>query len=253
MSGSAVDRAVRGGRLIRIYAGVYAVGYRRPEPVATAMAAVLACGPGALLSHDSAVALWGLRRRWPRVPEVTARRERRRDGIRTHRSQTLVRADRARELGVPVTTAQRTIRDLEPRLTRAQFTRMVNEARRAGRLTANTAHALLGYASGPTRSEFEAAFLRFCGLYQLPVPRTLVDVHGFEVDALFVAQRVIVELDGWEFRNDRSAFVSDRERDASLLDRGYATYRITWERLHEQPQREAARIQRILARRTPVS
>lgn len=74
-------------------------------------------------------------------------------------------------------------------------------------------------------------------------------MHGYEVDALFLAQRPVVELDGWEFHADRVAFGSDRDRDADLLDFGYETVRITWDRLHETPAREAARLKRILARR----
>ena len=74
-------------------------------------------------------------------------------------------------------------------------------------------------------------------------------MHGYEVDALFLAQRLVVELDGWEFHADRVAFGSDRDRDADLLDFGYETVRITWGRLHETPAREAARLNRILARR----
>ena len=74
-------------------------------------------------------------------------------------------------------------------------------------------------------------------------------MHGYEVDALFAAQRLVVELDGWEFHKGRVAFGDDRDRDADLLDFGYETVRITWDRLHETPEREAARLRRILARR----
>jgi very-short-patch-repair endonuclease len=78
---------------------------------------------------------------------------------------------------------------------------------------------------------------------------TLAKVHGYEVDALFSTQRLVVELDGWAFHSGRVAFDDDRDRDAELLGFGYETVRITWERLHETPEREAARLQRILARR----
>ena len=96
-----------------------------------AMAAVLACGDGAVLSHESAAALWGWRR-WPRVPEVTATGPRRRTGIRSHTTRSLPRADVTRQLGVPVTSPERTIRKIESRLTRKQFRHLGAAARDAG-------------------------------------------------------------------------------------------------------------------------
>lgn len=247
VSHAGIQRRCRNALLVRVHAGVYAVGYRRVEPIALAMAAVLACAHS-VLSHDSAAALYGWRR-WPRLPEVTAPHRSRRPGIRCHRTRSLPPADRTRWLGVPVTSPARTLRDLRPRLTDRQFTRMVNDARREGRIDAATQRALLGYRSGPTRSEFEAAFQRFCRRFGLPSPRTLVALAGFEVDAVFDAAGLVVELDGWAFHRDRAAFESDRERDAELLAAGYVTVRITWDRLHRDPRREADRLRRILAAR----
>ncbi len=88
----------------------------------------------------------------------------------------------------------------------------------------------------------------------MPAPITNTGVHGYEADALFPDERVIVELDGAEFHLDRDAFESDRDRDAALLAAGYVTVRITWERLTERPAREAARLRKILdARRRQVA
>ena len=243
-----ISRWCRARRLVRVHLGVYAVGYRRVEPVAVAMAAVLACGDGAVLSHDSAAALYGWRR-WPREPEVSATKARQRPGIRVHRPRSLPPADRAWQLGLPLTGPERTIRDLEARLTRKQFTAMVQGGRVQRRIDDEAVTRLLGYRPQPTRSEFERAFLRFCRRYGLPRPRTLAAVHGYEVDALFGEHRLIVELDGWDYHADRVAFAGDRERDAFMLDHGLVTVRITWERLHEDGEREAARLHRILARR----
>jgi very-short-patch-repair endonuclease len=212
------------------------------------MAAVLACGDGAVASHDSAAALWGWRR-WPSVPEVSTTWSRHRPGIKTHRTRSLPRRDVTRQLGVPVTRPERTIREIESRPTRKQFTRMVKDAWQEHRLDKAAVTRLLGYPAEPTRSEFEEAFRRFCRRFGLPKAATLVTVHGFEVDALFAQQRLVVELDGWEFHSDRVAFGSDRERDAELLGFGYETVRVTWDRLQETPAREAARFKRILARR----
>jgi very-short-patch-repair endonuclease len=243
-----IARWRQAGRLVRVHAGVYAVGYRRVEPIAIAMAAVLACGERALLSHDSAAALWGWRR-WPAAPEVTVAGQRRRPGIRTHRTRSLARAERDWQLGVPVTSPERTIREIESRLTRKQFRRIVKDALLQRRLDDAAVTRLLGYAANPTRSEFEEAFRRFCRRFGLPRALTLATVHGYEVDALFAEQGLVIELDGWEFHRGRVAFGDDRERDAELLSFGYETVRITWERLHETPGREAARLKRILARR----
>jgi very-short-patch-repair endonuclease len=126
---------------------------------------------------------------------------------------------------------------------------MVKDAWLQRRLDKAAVTRLLGYAPEPTRSEFEEAFQRFCRRFGLPKPETLATVYGYEVDALFAEQRLVVELDGWEFHSGRVAFASDRDRDADLLDFGYETVRITWERLHETPEREAARLKRILSRR----
>ena len=141
------------------------------------------------------------------------------------------------------------MRDLERRLTRRQFTAMVQQGRVQRRIDDAAVARLLGYSPQRTRSEFERAFLRFCGRFGLPRPLTLPTVHGYEVDALFADHRLIVELDGWDYHADRVAFANDRERDAFMLDHGLVTVRITWERLHEAGEREASRLHRILARR----
>ncbi len=97
--------------LIRVHQGVYFVGHAETTPLAIAEAAVLACGDRAALSHDSAAALWGLRK-WPQIPEVSTALYRRRPGIRAHRTTTLTRADVTTRDGVRVTTVPRTIADI---------------------------------------------------------------------------------------------------------------------------------------------
>jgi hypothetical protein len=104
----------------------------------------------------------------------------------------------------------------------------------------------VGVRHAPTRSEFEDVFLPFCHRFGLPTPKLNTTVAGYEVDAYFGDERLIVELDSWEFHKDRSAFEGDRERDAATLALGIATVRITWERLIGEPEREAARLHKIL-------
>src|SRR5437588_2802942 len=106
----AVTYRVRSGRLHRIHPGIYAVGHRRLHPLDRSHAAVLACGPGAVLSHVSAASLWGFFKRWEEPFEVTVAANRRPKSIRVHRCA-LTPADKARQLGIPVTSPARTVLD----------------------------------------------------------------------------------------------------------------------------------------------
>jgi very-short-patch-repair endonuclease len=258
LGSAAITHRLRTGRLHRVHLGVYAVGRPAQTALERAAAAVLACGPKAALSHRAAAALWGFMPRWPTLLDVTAAADRRPNGIRTHRSRTLSTKDVRRHHGIRVTTPARTLLDVAPQLTDQQLTRAVNEAllsnylkesQLADVLARNPCHP--GAArltpfieeTAPTRSEFEDAFLDFCRRHGLPRPKTNAQVAGYEVDALFEAARVIVELDGYEYHKDRTSFATDRERDAATLARGYATVRITWGRLTRP---EADRLRAIL-------
>jgi len=265
LSKPTIDERLRSERLIAVHAGVYCVGPVRKDAPARAAAAVLACGPDALLSHASAAGLWGVSRQWPICPEVTTLTHRRRPGITIHRSRTLTGSDRRRRDGIAVTSPARTILDNAPGWSDRQLARAINDLRRPGHLKLPALREVMDRhpshpgivrlrpfvqaATGPTRSEFEDAFLAFAQRHGLPTPRTNVKLDGgYEVDAVFDQQKLIVELDSWEFHRDRGAFSTDRERDAHHLEHGYATVRITWERLQDQPAREAARLRRILRR-----
>jgi very-short-patch-repair endonuclease len=98
----------------------------------------------------------------------------------------------------------------------------------------------------PTRSEFEDKFPAYCHDHGLPIPRINVIVNGYEIDAYFPEHGLIVELDSWEFHQDRGNFETDRDRDAHQLAHGLSTVRITWERITETPAQEADRLRRIL-------
>ena len=178
---TAIFYRVEAGRLIRLHRGVYAVGHRPPSRHARAMAAVLACGPGAVLSHRSAAALWELGR-WPRAVEVTTPSGHRHEGVLVHRSRTLTRADVTRHYGIPVTTPARTLDDLARVLSPTALTRAVNEARIRHFITRDAAEP------GPTRSVFEDAFLAFVDRHGLPRPEVNQHVAGYEVDMLWRPQ-----------------------------------------------------------------
>jgi very-short-patch-repair endonuclease len=240
-----IDSWLRSGRLIRVHKGVYAVGYRREDPLAVAKAAVMAAGDGAALSHDSAAALWGLRR-WPRDAEVIAPGCVRRKGITAHRSTTLLRRDLTTQYGIRTTTVARTLTDIRRRLTPRQFASLVNQARLGHTLSTDAATQLLGAPAPITRSQLERDFLTWTARHRLPTPIINTRLHGYEVDVLFGAHRLIVELDDYATHGDRATFAADRERDAIHAEHGYLTIRLTRERF---TAREARRLKQILADR----
>jgi hypothetical protein len=259
-----IDYRIKIGRLIPVYAGVYAVGHVPTLPQDRAFGALLACGPKAALSHATAAAAWGVYKRWQAPFHVTAQTVHTRNGIVVHRAA-LTRRDKTVQLGLPVTSRARTILDIAPRLSDKALTRAVNDLRRPGHLhLADLADVLARFprspgarrllplverSAGPTRSEFEDAFFAFCERFGLPEPLLNVRINGHEVDAYFPEHRLIVELDGWDFHSSRQSFIGDRDKDTDMLVVGLETVRITWERLHDAPEREARRLHAILARR----
>jgi hypothetical protein len=229
------------------------------------MAAVLACGPGAVLSHGSALTLWGIWKRWNLPFDVTVRSDRRPKGVKVHRNR-LHRGEATRHQGIPVTTLARTLLDQAPQMRPKSLNRAINNGRQAGHLqvsqlveviTRNPRHPgrpALEYCIGiapqrPSRSQFEDDFPAFCARYGLPQPEMNAMVCGYEVDALFANEKVIVELDGWPFHSSRFSYEDDRDRDATTAAAGFLTVRLTDERFEKQPQHEADRLQMILAQR----
>jgi hypothetical protein len=262
----AISYRLKCGRLYRSHPGVYTVGAPPVTPEEHAMAAVLACGDRAALSHGSALALWGIWRRWDRPFEVTVTGDRRPKGISVHRTAKLDRRDTTRHRGIPVTTLARTLLDVAPRMTPKSLTRAVNTGRQNGHVHldalaeairrhpghrgAAKLRSVLGHAGDrPTRSGFEDDFLEFCRRFGLPMPRVNTIVAGHEVDALFVEERVIVELDSWRFHSSRRSFEEDRKRDADTLMADHVTIRLTDDRFADQPERVADDLHAIIERR----
>jgi very-short-patch-repair endonuclease len=265
LSADALRHRVRSGHLLGVYSGVYAVGYVPMAPIDRAAGAVLACGPTAALSHGSAASLWGIAPRWTLPFEVTAKSSHRRRGIRVHRSGALTGKDLRRHRGIRVTSPARTLLDTAPRLSARRLNRAVNDLRLSNCLRISDLADLLERCprhpgskrlrpfvqapNGPTRSQFEDAFLDFTERFDLPRPKLNARVGRYEVDALFVAEKVIVELDGYEYHSSQSAFRRDRDRDATNLVAGFVTVRVTWDRLTQRPGAEARRLLAILASR----
>jgi hypothetical protein len=263
LNGKAIAMRVRRGRLFPVHRCVYAVGRPPKVPLERAAAAVLACGRGAALGHFGALALWGFTREWPATFDVVVTTgDRRPRGIATHRYKGLRRRDLTVQLGIRVTSPARTVLDCAPDLDDQQRRRTVNDALHGPFLKqsqladvrarfphhpgAKLLDPFLQAGRNPTRSPFEDDFQEFCQRHGLPTPLVNVEVAGHIVDALFEPQKLIVELDSWEFHGDRAAFETDRERDADTLAEGCRTVRLTWERLHRRGDAEAARLQRIL-------
>jgi hypothetical protein len=265
---SAIKYRVRHGKLFPSYPGVYGVGRPAQTPHERASAAVLACGPGAALSHFSALALWGFAGKLRAPFDVAVPADRQPKGIRTHRLKTLHRKDITTQLNIRTTSPARTLLDCVPKLEQKPRARAVNDALRSPYLTKNAlsdvvernpAHPgarllkpFIEAPGGPTRSPQEDEFPDFCRKHDLPIPLMDVVVHGVERDAYFVDYDLIVELDGWNFHNTREAFESDRNRDADALAHGTPTVRITRDRIRNDPEGEAERLRKILLSRASV-
>lgn len=262
----AIRHLIRTGYLIRVHAGVYAVGHVNRTPVARAAAAVLACGSRAALSHGSAATLWGFDKYWDEPFEVTVVGSlRRRPGIKVHRSRTLLRRDVTTQLGITVTSPARSMLDYAPRLSEKRLGRVVGDALRgpylhlddlADVVRRNPIHAgakpLLRFVedpSGPTNSPLEDDFVAFAKRYGLPAPVTNTHILGYEVDILYPVERVIVEVDSAKYHADLDRFESDRNRDADMLQADYVTVRVTHVRMTHTPEREARRLNHILENR----
>jgi hypothetical protein len=244
----AIKLRLDAGRINSLHVEVYAVGHMRLSRNSHWLAAVLAYGDAALLSHRAAATLWGLHRSRFKAVDVTAPLGRqgpsRRAGIWIHRGR-LHPEDRAERAGIPVTSVARTLFDLAEvvdlrrledaweEADRLKLLRLREVARICergyGRRALKPTRRLLAEARAvtPTRSPLEDRFQHFCRFYDLPPHSTNVEVLGSEVDVLWPAAKLIVELDSWEFHAHHAAFQRDRTRDARLLVAGYRTVRVT--------------------------
>jgi hypothetical protein len=234
------------------------------------MAAILACGPGALLSYRSAGQLWGIVPRAATVPEVTRPGySRQRSGIVCHRSS--IPPDEIGEvLGIPVTSVFRTIFDLAGMLTKRQLERAMHEAevqRLTDRLSlpdllaryprrrgvANLRALLASKVPvGVTRNDFEESFVALLDSNGLPRPQLngTLAIRGrlLEPDCMWATERLLVELDGGGVHRTDQAFESDRQRDRILLAEGWRSTRVTWRQLCDEPAAIVADLRDLLRR-----
>lgn len=262
-----IAERLRTGRLRRLHRGVYAVGHQVLRAEAYWLAGVLACGPGAALSHRSAAALWELRGDASTFVEVTVsgRNGRQsRPGIRVHRPVRLGPADVTRREGIPVTTVARTLLDLADVLPEQALKRAIDQAEYRGLFDmasleaavrssqARRGRKVLMLAGGPaelTRSELERRFLAFVDRHRLPRPAVGLPLEGYELDFFWPEAKLIAELDGREAHLTREAFESDRARDRRLLTAGVRTVRITDRALREDDGELATQLAALVGAR----
>ncbi|MGN6276124.1 MAG: type IV toxin-antitoxin system AbiEi family antitoxin domain-containing protein [Solirubrobacterales bacterium] len=263
---------VASGRLHRVHDGVFAVGYPRLTPEAVLMAAALACGPSAVLSHGSAAMLWGFWKEDSGKVHVIApnRRGRNPQGIAAHRDGWLPTTDVTEVRGIPCTTVARTLLDqaavLKPWELRRSFgeaevMRLVDQSElrsqihrgrgRRGvarlRLLADEIHP----QTKRSRSELERMFLHVCLQAGLPQPEVNVPLQvgnrRFTPDFLWRPQRLILEADSRRFHGTDVAFVDDRRREQRLQLAGWRVSRCTWEQVEFEPAVLAETVRGLLA------
>jgi hypothetical protein len=274
LTAGAIRKRAATGRLHRVYRGVYSlVPAELLDREARWMAAVLACGPGAVLSHRSAASLLELRPTDRARIDVTvpARSARDRPGIDLHRSTTLRPADVTRAQNIPCTTVARTQLDIAEVIHRRGVERAFDQAeilevfdlraleeqleRSPHRRGAPVVRAVLAehyVGSTPTWSEFEERFLAFIGATGLPQPEVnhwIVLSDGgpaIRADFAWPADRVIVETDGRRTHRTRQAFERDRRNDLRLTVAQWRPVRVTWRRLNSEPGLIEASVRSLL-------
>jgi very-short-patch-repair endonuclease len=249
----AVRSRVLAGLLHPVHRGVFAVGHPGLSDLGRDLAAVLACGPGALLSHASAVALWGLGPRPAGAVHVTVPRHRRsRPGIVVHVSVDLPASDAGLRFGIPVTSPARTLVDYADVATPTRLRRALEAAERAElvqradlepprpgrRRVVRAPHRF-------TRSGLERRVLERIRSAGLPLPETNQVVLGWEVDCLWRDQRAVLEIDAWHTHRDAGAFERDRRKQNALEDAGYRVRRLT-DTMVSEPGEVARTVARLL-------
>lgn len=267
-----IKRAVQLGLLLRVHRGVYAVGHARLTQKGRWMAAVLACGPNAVLSHRAAAALSELRPipSGPIDVTVPATGRRRRQGIRVHVSTGLARQDVRVIDGIPVTAVPRLLLDLAETVHRQQLRLAIEAAQRRDLLDRRAIESTLARSQGRrgikpllsaleeiarrgeapwTQSENENRMLALIREAGLPEPSANVMVAGFLVDLHWPRERVVVEVDSWTFHKTPAKFESDRRQDAKLQRTGEAVIRATADRIHYEPRELIDDIAGLLASR----
>jgi hypothetical protein len=267
-----IEHRVARGRLHLIMRGVYAVGWPRLTPKRRWMAAVLACGEEALLSHRSAAALWeiGPERRGIVDVSVMRRAELRRHGLRV-RGRPSLRAESVTAYDhIPVTTPLQTLIDLSTELAPIRVERAVNEADKRDLIDPETLRAELDrYVGKPgakalrtildkrtfrlSDSDLEILFRPIAMDAGLPLPLSKETVNGFEVDFFFPDLGLVIETDGLRYHRTPSTQTRDARRDRAHTLAGMTPLRFTHHEIKHQPARVRSELRQIAATLTRPS
>ena len=257
-----IKSRVKNSSLLRVHLGVYRVGHRAPSTEATYLAAVRAAGEGALLSGLAAAHLHGLVKGSPPMPEVTARTERRIEGVRTHRCRFLNARDATLVRGIPVTTVPRTLVDISSELALDALARACHEAGVRYRTTPTQVEAVLALRPNirgarklrrvihgdvkVTLSKLEAVFLNLLREDGLSLPITNRPAGGRRVDCRWPEHHLTVELDGYRFHNSRHSWEQDRRREREARARGDDFRRYSYGDVMEDPTFMLAELHSLL-------
>lgn len=265
MSPAAIGRRLKSGRLRALHRGVYLLGPIQPDR-AMEMAAVLAGGPTAILSHTSAVPVWGLREGRVSGPvhvSVPGGGRSRRPGIRFHRVRELADDERAVVDGIPITSPGRTLVDVAGMLGSREIGLAVAVAEREGligsdelaslseryrgRPGVSVLTALVRERADFTRSEAERRCLEMLRAGGLPRPHTNVAMGPYELDLFWPEERVAIEVDGRAHHSSTPRFEGDRRKDLWLRARGIEVIRLTWRQIAHDAIRTAVEVGQIMA------
>lgn len=248
----AIKHRIANGRLHPLWRGVYAVGRPEVSEKGRWMAAVLSCGPDALLSHDAAAVLWRLAQTGSGIDVVVPEGVyRRRPGICVHRRSGLGPEHRRLLAGIPVTDPVTTLVDLALKFPDWKLERAINSADQLDLVDVETLRAtvdlltprpglgrlrrLLG-GQPLTDSGLERRFLAIARLTGLPVPETQVTIDGYRVDFYWPSLRLVVETDGWRYHRTPGAQSNDYRRDQAHTTSGLTTLRFAEEQIRDNPQ-----------------
>jgi very-short-patch-repair endonuclease len=264
ISDDEIKQRLRNGLLLREHRGVYRVGHRAPSVEARYLAAVRACGDGALLSGRAAAHLLGVLKGAAPPPEVTAPTAHRVHGVTTRRCG-LDPRDGTILRGIPVTTVARTLTDLAAVLSPDELARACHEAgvrhrttpahveavlvRRPTTAGASKLRAILRGDARVTLSRLEQRFLELLRAAGLPLPQTNRPAGGRRVDCRWPDLRLTVELDSYRYHNSRHAWEQDRRREREAHARGDQLRRYTYGDVFEHPEQMLAELRPVVAAR----
>jgi very-short-patch-repair endonuclease len=264
----AVAHRVHNSRFHPVFHGVYSVGCGELPPLALELAALLACGHNSLISHHSAAFVWGLCKMRPQQVEVSVvgRCCASREGVRVHRVQTIHRDERRRHAGLWLSSPARAVLEVAAGATMDQLAEVVERgvesrlltpreleavlARHRGRRGAARLAEILGDESAMAipRSRAERAFLKLIRDARLPAPQVNQTLGPYVPDFTWHDQRLIVELDSYQFHGGPAGFRNDREKDLFYRDAGFDVLRPTRDHVMHQPARVLVTVVRALER-----